>query len=103
MAAIAARPVSPTFVASQRDRVTVWLHTSRWVPASSSRATSGAPQKTPMIPGRASTAAEPRKYMVPLLPPLASRSSRVLPLVSERSASCAPVTARTAASTASAP
>jgi hypothetical protein len=38
-------------------RVTLWFHTSRWVPASSSRAISGAPQNSPISAGRTSTTA----------------------------------------------
>ena len=56
-AAIAARPMSPSLTASQRVRVTLWFHTSRWVPASSSRAISGAPQKIPTRAGTTSTTA----------------------------------------------
>ena len=52
---MAARPVSPSLTASQRVRVMLWFHTSRCVPASSSRAISGAPQKSPMSAGRTST------------------------------------------------
>ncbi|WP_348638608.1 hypothetical protein [Actinomadura madurae] len=50
-AAMAARPTTPSFTASQRDRVTLWFQTSRCVPLSSSRVISGAPQKSPMRAG----------------------------------------------------
>ena len=50
-----ARAVTPSLVASHRLRVTDWAQASRWVPASSSRATSGAPQNTPMITGATAT------------------------------------------------
>ena len=53
--ATAARPTSPSLTASQRVRVTLWFQTSRCVPASSSRAISGAPQKIPIRAGRTST------------------------------------------------
>src|ERR1035438_3684530 len=33
----------------------LWVQTRRWVPASSSRATRGAPQKSPMMPGTTTT------------------------------------------------
>jgi hypothetical protein len=56
-AVVAARAVRPSLTASQRVRVMLWFHTSRWVPASSSRAISGAPQKIPMSAGRTSTTA----------------------------------------------
>src|SRR6266568_7575885 len=46
---IAARPVRASLAAIQRVRVTLWFQASRKVPASSSRVTSGAPQKTPMM------------------------------------------------------
>ena len=54
-AAAAARVVTPSLVASHRVRVTDWVQASRCVPASSSRATSGAPQNTPMIAGATAT------------------------------------------------
>jgi hypothetical protein len=60
-AAIAIRPVRPSLVASQRVRVTLWFHTSMWVPASSSRVTRGAPQNMPMIAGRASRTRAPTR------------------------------------------
>ena len=40
-------PTRPSLAASQRFRVTPWVHARRNVPFSSSRATSGAPQKIP--------------------------------------------------------
>jgi hypothetical protein len=48
----------PSFAASQRVRLTLWVQASRWVPASTSRATSGAPQNTPSTAGRATTDAD---------------------------------------------
>jgi hypothetical protein len=48
---MAARPVNAILPISQRRRVTLWFHTSRWVPSSSSRAISGAPQNAPMTTG----------------------------------------------------
>ena len=51
--AMAARPIKPSLTASQRVRVTLWLHARANVPASISRVTSGAPQKTPMRAGAA--------------------------------------------------
>ncbi len=54
-ATMLANPTTPTLTASQRVRVTLWVHARRNVPASSSRATSGAPQKTPMRAGTSST------------------------------------------------
>jgi hypothetical protein len=56
-AVMAARPVRASLTASQRVRVTLWFHTSRWVPASSSRVISGAPQNSPISAGRTSTTA----------------------------------------------
>ena len=56
-AVTAARATRPSLTASQRVRVTLWFHTSRCVPASSSRAISGAPQKSPIRAGRTSTTA----------------------------------------------
>ena len=53
--AIAARPTTPSLAPSQRDRVTLCVHARRNVPASISRATSGAPQKIPMRPGTTMT------------------------------------------------
>ena len=50
--AMLASPIRPTLTVSQRLRVTLWVQASRWVPVSSSRVTSGAPQK---IPTRAGT------------------------------------------------
>jgi hypothetical protein len=38
--------------AAQRSRLTPWVHTSRWVPCSISRATTGAPQNMPANSGR---------------------------------------------------
>lgn len=52
---MATRPVSPSLTASQRPRVMLWFHTSRCVPASSSRVINGAPQKSPTRAGRSST------------------------------------------------
>ena len=43
----------PSLTATQRDRVTLWFHASRNVPASISRVTSGAPQNMPMSAGTA--------------------------------------------------
>ena len=51
--AIADSPVIPILVASQRRREMLWLQTSRWVPVSSSRAISGAPQNAPITGGTA--------------------------------------------------
>lgn len=56
-AAVVARPMSASLTVSQRVRVTVWFHTSRWVPFSSSRPISGAPQNSPTRAGRISTTA----------------------------------------------
>src|SRR5438445_2354330 len=44
-------PRKPSCQASQRRRETDCVHARRWVPASTSFATRGAPQKTPMRPG----------------------------------------------------
>jgi hypothetical protein len=54
-ASIAASVPRPSLVASQRVRVMLWVQASRWVPVSSSRATSGAPQNTPTTAGSATT------------------------------------------------
>ena len=48
-------------MASQRARVMLWFQTSRWVPASSSRAIKGAPQNAPMMGGAAYMIATPRR------------------------------------------
>ncbi len=55
------RPIRPSLAAIQRVRVTLWFHASRKVPASSSRVTSGAPQKMPMSAGVRYRAAPPAK------------------------------------------
>ena len=49
------RATTAIFVDSHLVRVTLCVHASRCVPDSYSRATSGAPQKTPMTPGIAIT------------------------------------------------
>jgi len=54
MAALATAP-RPSFTASQRVRVTPWVHARRKVPASNSLEMSGAPQNMPMSKGTAST------------------------------------------------
>ena len=61
MATAAASSASPSLVASHRPRVTLWVQTSRWVPPSSSRATSGAPQNAPSSAGATATATMPAK------------------------------------------
>ena len=59
--AILARPSTPSLMASQRSRVTVWFQASRNVPDSSSPAMSGAPQNKPITTGsRMSTTAPSR-------------------------------------------
>ena len=58
-------------VASQRVRKMLSSRASRCVPVSSSRATSGAPQKTPMTAGSASIASTPTPYQVALAATLA--------------------------------
>jgi hypothetical protein len=59
--ATAARPTMPSFTAIHRVLVMSWFQASRYVPASSSRATSGPPQKAPMIAGSTSRMAIPAK------------------------------------------
>ena len=59
---MAARPISASLTVSQRVRVMLWFQVSRKVPASSSRAISGAPQKMPMIAGAARMTRMLRKY-----------------------------------------
>ena len=54
MAALATAP-RPSFTASQRVRVTPWVHARRKVPVSNSLEMSGAPQNMPMTKGTAST------------------------------------------------
>ena len=49
--AMATRPISVSLTVSHRVRVTLWFQASANVPASSSRAISGAPQKMPRIAG----------------------------------------------------
>ena len=53
--AMPASAKTPSFTASHRVRLTLWVQASLHVPASSSRATRGAPQKTPMRPGTTTT------------------------------------------------
>ena len=53
--AMATIPTSPSFAASQRFRVTLWVQTRRKVPVSSSRAMSGAPKKSPTSAGTMAT------------------------------------------------
>ena len=50
MTALATAP-RPSFTASQRVRVTPWVHARRKVPASNSLEMSGAPQNMPMTRG----------------------------------------------------
>src|SRR5450755_3596437 len=112
-AAMAASPIRPSLTASQRVRVTLWLHASRNVPASISRAISGAPQNAPMragapysttTPTRSSTSSiEPRNALMKLAvtrgqSPRAWQAA--IPLVSYRCARCRPVTATSTASAA---
>ena len=52
-AAMAAAPAMASLAASQRVRVTPWVHARRKVPVSNSRAASGAPQNIPIRPGTA--------------------------------------------------
>ncbi len=52
---MAASPSSASLHSVQRARETLWVQTRRKVPASSSRATNGAPQKIPMSPGTTMT------------------------------------------------
>ena len=59
MATAAPSSARPSLVASQRPRVTLWVQTSRWVPASSSRATSGAPQNAPSSAGATASTTMP--------------------------------------------
>ena len=51
---IEARPTTASLTASHRLRVMVWFHTNWWVPVSSSRPISGAPQNMPISAGAAS-------------------------------------------------
>jgi hypothetical protein len=48
-------PTRPSLTASQRVRLMPWVQARRKVPVSNSRATSGAPQKTPIRAGTAMT------------------------------------------------
>ena len=58
---IAAPPPMAILTSSHLVRVTDWFHISRWVPVSSSRAISGAPQNAPMTRGvRYMTATPPK-------------------------------------------
>ena len=59
---MAARPVSASLTASHRVRVMLWVQASRNVPASNSRAISGAPQKMPMTAGARTMPAMPSMY-----------------------------------------
>ena len=61
---MAATPVRVSLTASHRVRVTLWFQVSRKVPASSSRAISGAPQKMPMIAGAMRMTTPLRKYKI---------------------------------------
>ncbi len=60
--AIAARPVRVSLTASHRMRVMLWFQARWWVPASNSRATSGAPQKMPMTAGAMRMITMPSRY-----------------------------------------
>ena len=62
--AMAATPISASLTASHRVRVMLWFQVSRKVPASSSRAISGAPQKTPVIAGAMRMTRTLRKYRI---------------------------------------
>ena len=62
--AMAATPISASLIASHRVRVMLWFQVSRKVPASSSRAISGAPQKMPMIAGAMRMTTTLRKYKI---------------------------------------
>jgi hypothetical protein len=53
LAAMAARPATPSLAASQRVRVTPWVQARRKLPVSNSRAISGAPQNIPIRAGTA--------------------------------------------------
>ncbi len=53
--AIEASPTTVSLTASHRVRVTLWFQASWWVPVSSSRPISGAPQKMPISAGAAIT------------------------------------------------
>jgi hypothetical protein len=112
--AMAARPTRPSLTAIQRVRVTVWFQASGNVRASISRATSGAPQNTPMRPGASRRTALPMPYrtasvLVSLLVKsstsvrqLAKGWQPAIPLASYRWATLEPVTASTIASPATA-
>ena len=62
--AMAAAPISASLTVSQRVRVMLWFQVSRKVPASSSRAISGPPQKTPVIAGAMRMTRTLRKYKI---------------------------------------
>src|SRR5262245_26169979 len=76
-----APPMRASSVASQRVRVTDWFQARRYVPVSSSRAISGAPQKMPIRAGTRYIAYVARSYTVPLVPLLASSRKFSIALV----------------------
>ena len=53
-------PTSPNFTSAQWVRLMPWVQTNRWVPCSTSRATSGAPQNMPTSIGRMSSSTATR-------------------------------------------
>ena len=55
-----AEPSSPSVATAQRVRPMPWVQAKRTVPAVYSRASSGAPRKTPMITGTACMASMTR-------------------------------------------
>jgi hypothetical protein len=59
--AMAASAPTPSLVASQRVRVTLWVQASWKVPASNSRVSSGAAQNVPMMAGTRSKNPLPAK------------------------------------------
>src|SRR5262245_38234819 len=65
----------------QPARVTDWFQARRYVPVSSSRAISGAPQKMPIRAGTRYIAYVARSYTVPLVPLLASSRKFSIALV----------------------
>jgi len=85
----------PSLVASHRVRVTLWFQASRYVPASISRATSGATQKAPTTAGATAITTRPALYSFRSVG--VSASSTAAGWARAMSTSRGPVTARVAA------
>src|SRR4051794_117804 len=111
VAATLAAPTTASLTASHLVRVTLCVHTSRCVPFSSSRATSGAAQNAPSSAGTATSAVASSLSSWSSVPTSMdagwhgaspAQAASALPYPSYRSAKCGPVTASSTATTANA-